>query len=727
MNWEAKWIKPKEDMGEVVPVFYYNFSTTKKIRNATLAMTAMGVYEAMLNGERVSDYVLAPGWTDYYHRLQYQSYDVTKQLKKENNLEILVGKGWYRGRIGWFEAAPDSYQGKLRQCPCGLLAQLEIVYADGSREVIVTDDNWRVKESQIRFSEIYDGEHYDASFISEETEGVVCFDGPWDTLISQEGEKIKEQERMHTSTLFVTPKGETVIDFGQEVTGYIEVTVDAKAGEEVRLSFAEVLDKDGNFYTENYRTAKCDYHYICCDGKQTYHSHLTFYGFRYVRVDAFPGGVSAVKPENFTAIVVHSELKRTGYLSCSEPLLNKLFDNVIWGQKGNFLDVPTDCPQRDERCGWTGDAQVFVKTAALNYDVEKFFAKWLGDMASGQREDGRVGHVVPDILQSDKDSAAWGDAATICPWELYLAYGNCENLAKQYDCMKNWVKYITNATEDAYLWTGGWHYGDWLALDAPYGSYTGSTRFEFISSAFYAYSTELVIKAGNALDEDVTYYEELHQKIVNKFRETYPEYTTQTECVLALQFGLAEDKTVTAKQLVDMIISCGRHLETGFVGTPYLLHVLSDNGYTELAYDLLLRKEYPSWLYPVTKGATTIWEHWDGIREDGEFWNTDMNSYNHYAYGSVTDWVYTKAAGIQTVEEYPGYERVYFAPQPDERLEWLKASVETRRGLVSSSWKKQDGIWRYDIVTPVPSTIVIENKTYEVTAGRYCFYGHCSR
>ena len=722
MNWEAKWIKPKQDMGEVVPLFYKKFSASKEISKATLFMTAMGVYEALLNDKRVSDYVLAPGWTDYYHRLQYQTYDVTKHLKDSNILEIVVGKGWYRGRVGWFDGGPDSYQGKLRQRPCGLLAQLEIVYADGSKENVVTDENWLVKESPIRFSEIYDGEHYDATFATEETEEAVCFDGPWETLIAQEGEKIKEQERMLTSTLFVTPKGEVVLDFGQEVTGYVEVTVNAKAGEEVCLSFGEVLDKDGNFYNENYRTAKCDYNYICRDGEQTYHPHLTFYGFRYVRIDAFPGGADKVKSENFMAIVVHSEMKRTGYLKCSDELLNRLFDNVIWGQKGNFLDVPTDCPQRDERCGWTGDAQVFVKTAALNYDVEMFFAKWLADMASGQREDGRVGHVVPDVLQSDKDSAAWGDAATICPWELYLAYGNQENLRKQFDCMKNWVKYITEATDEQYLWTGGWHYGDWLALDAPYGSYTGSTRFEFIASAFYAKSTELVVKAGKVLKEDVTYYEELHRQIAKKFRETYPEYKTQTECVLALQFGLTEDAAETTKQLVDMIISCGKHLETGFVGTPYLLHVLSDNGYTELAYDLLLRKDYPSWLYPVTKGATTIWEHWDGIREDGEFWSTDMNSYNHYAYGSVTDWVYTKAAGIQTMEEYPGYERVYIVPHPDERLEWLSASVDTRRGLVSSSWKKQDGIWRYEIVTPVPATIAIKDKIHEVAAGSYCFY-----
>ena len=344
-------------------------------------------------------------------------------------------------------------------------------------------------------------------------------------------------------------------------------------------------------------------------------------------------------------------MERTGYLSCSDPLLNKLFENIIWGQKDNFLDVPTDCPQRDERMGWTGDAQVFIRAACLNYDVERFFTKWLADMAADQKEDGRIPHIVPECYTERPGGAAWGDAAVICPWQLYLAYGNREILETQYDCMKGWIKWITDHTEKEYLWIQEFQFGDWLGLDAPSGSYKGSTREDFLASAFYGYSTGLVAKIGKILGKNVEYYETLYSNIVKTFREEYPVYTTQTEHVLAVYFNLAPDCQAAADQLAEMIRSCGTKLQTGFVGTPYLLHVLSDYGHTKLAYDLLLRREYPSWLYPVTKGATTIWEHWDGIMENGDFWDSEMNSFNHYAYGAVAAWVYCKAAGIQVMEE----------------------------------------------------------------------------
>ena len=414
-------------------------------------------------------------------------------------------------------------------------------------------------------------------------------------------------------------------------------------------------------------------------------------------------------------------MKRTGYLSCSDPLLNKLFENVIWGQKSNFLDVPTDCPQRDERLGWTGDAQVFIRTACLNFDAERFFTKWLADLAADQREDGAVGHVIPNVLHQS-GSAAWDDAATICPWAVYLAYGDPNILRAQFASMKKWVDYITAHTTTKDLWTGGEHYGDWLGLDAPSGSYKGSSREDLIASAFYAHSTALVIKAGRVLGQDISAYEALYERIVRAFRQAYPVYQTQTECTLTVYFALAEDTQKAADQLAQMIRSCGTKLQTGFVGTPYLLHALSAHGYTELAYDLLLRREYPSWLYPVTKGATTIWEHWDGQMENGDFWSSDMNSFNHYAYGAVADWVYTVAAGIQTVEEKPGYAAVRVAPHPDKRLDWLEASVETRHGLVRSRWEKQRDMWRYEIETPVEAEVVIDGRKTFCRPGRYIFF-----
>ena len=383
--------------------------------------------------------------------------------------------------------------------------------------------------------------------------------------------------------------------------------------------------------------------------------------------------------------------------------------------------MPTDCPQRDERLGWTGDAQVFIRTACLNFDAERFFTKWLADLAADQREDGAVGHVIPNVLHQS-GSAAWDDAATICPWAVYLAYGDPNILRAQFASMKKWVDYITAHTTTRDLWIGGEHYGDWLGLDAPSGSYKGSSREDLIASAFYAHSTALVIKAGRVLGQDISAYEALYERIVRAFRQAYPVYQTQTECTLTVYFALAEDTQKAADQLAQMIRSCGTKLQTGFVGTPYLLHAPSAHGYTELAYDLLLRREYPSWLYPVTKGATTIWEHWDGQMENGDFWSSDMNSFNHYAYGAVADWVYTVAAGIQTVEEKPGYAAVRIAPQPDKRLDWLEASVETRHGLVRSRWEKQRDMWRYEIETPVEAEVVIDGRKTLCRPGRYIFF-----
>ena len=408
----AKWIRPAQTTGDVCPVYSKLFSPDQNlssVAHATLSVTAMGVYEASLNGKRIGDFVLAPGWTSYRHRLQVQTYDITDLLSSENELSIIVGKGWYRSPLAW----PDeAHRQEKAQIPAGLIALLTITYTDGSTQLLPTGADWSAYESNVRFSEIYDGETYDAAFDpSSAPIAIAEFDGPSDTLIAQQGEKITEQERILPARIFTTPAGETVVDFGQEITGYVEVSLDAHAGDCVELSHAEVLDKHENFYTENYRAAKAKFFYFCKDGFQTWHPKLTFFGFRYIRVDQFPGGAKAVRPDNFTAVVVCSDLQRTGFLSSSNPLLNKLFDNIIWGQKGNFVDVPTDCPQRDERLGWTGDAQVFIRTACYNFDTETFYRKWLADLAADQYPDGHVDHVIPAILENQKTSAAWGDAA----------------------------------------------------------------------------------------------------------------------------------------------------------------------------------------------------------------------------------------------------------------------------------------------------------------------------
>ena len=711
---KAFWIQPTQKMGRVCPLFKKEFALKDTVQSAVLSITVSGVYEARLNGERVGDYVLAPGWTVYEKRHQYQSYDVTQLLKKGNVLTVILGEGWYRGRLaGWLEINNDK-----PGLPAELIAQLDIQYADGYAETLVSDLSWLAAESALRENDFYDGELYDATF---EDVFVPVSEAPLpkETLIPQEGEKIVEQERIKPLGCFITPKGETVLDFGQNLTGYVEFTVNAAADDRVELSHAEVLDADGNFYTENYRSAKAKLIYICKDGKQEYKPALTFYGFRYVRVDAYPG---AVDPEDFTAIAVYSDIKRTGYLSCSNPLLDKLFQNIVWGQKGNFLDVPTDCPQRDERLGWTGDAQVFTRTATYNFDVEKFFIKWLNDLSACQGEDGKVPDVIPDVLYNKWGSAAWGDAACICPWQVYLTYGDKTVLQNQFSSMKLWLQYIESISTTKDLWTGTEHYGDWLGLDAFEGSYKGASRLDFIASAYYAYSTSLVIKAGKVLSQDVSCYETQYANTVEAFQKAFPAYETQTEHAVAIYFDLAKDRQATGDALAEMVRLNGNRLTTGFVGTPYLLHALSGTGHTDVAYDLLLQEEFPSWLYSVKLGATTIWEHWDGVNEKGEFWSSDMNSFNHYAYGAVADWVYGVAAGIQTVESHPGFEKAVIAPAPDPRLEFLCARIETRHGTVESNWRYTgDGKIRYEITTPVDAQVILGEKVYSVSKGTYYF------
>ena len=714
---QGQWIAAPLQNTDAVPVFFKSFTSEKRIHRATLTITALGVYEAWLNGSRVGQFVLAPGWTSYAHRLQVQRYDVTAQLTEHNELSVLVGRGWFASPIGFSDELRRAGQSR----PRALLAWLNVEYEDGTQAVIGTDESWMCRESAIRKSEIYDGETFDATFVPPAPVPAQVLDYPYDALIEQEGEEVREQERVQAQRVFTTPEGDVVVDFGQEITGYVAFSVAAKQGDEVLIQHAEVLDRDGNFYNENYRSAKAEIRYTCKEGMNVYHPRLTFYGFRMIRLAKWPQRVEDIRPEQFTAIAVYSAIRRTGHVACSNPKLNQLFSNVLWGQRGNFLDVPTDCPQRDERLGWTGDAQVFCKAASYNFDVYRFMRKWLHDLAADQMaQGGKVGHVIPDVLHSEKGSAAWGDAATIIPWQLYMTYGREEILAEQYASMRAWVDYITKTTTTPGLWTGGEHYGDWLGLDAPQGSYKGSTREDFIASAFYAYSTALVVKAGRVLGEDTAEYEALHARIVAAFHRAYPEYRTQTECVLALHFGLAEDEEAVARKLCALIEQAGR-METGFVGTPYLLHVLSAHGHTDLAYRLLLREAYPSWLYAVDKGATTVWEHWDGILENGDFWSSDMNSFNHYAYGSVIDWVYERAAGIRPAA--PGFARVMVAPEPTDALDWLEASIDTPYGRVSSRWTHVDGRIRYDITLPVQGEAVIDGAARTLAPGSYVLWG----
>ena len=713
----SEWIKGCEKNLRGGTVYLKNFRCAAKAEKAMLEITALGVYEAKLKGERVGDFILAPGWTSYLNRLQVQSYDVTDMLKTENSLEVTVGQGW--------RAIANKRDGSdfLGYRDTALIAELTLVYADGRTESIVTDSSWTARESKLRYTNIYDGDIYDATFKAGSARHCICVDLEKDMLIPQEGEKIVEQERMPALQVIKTPAGETVIDFGQNMTGYVEFRIKGTPGAQATISHGETLDRDGNFYNANYRSADAQIKFVCDGEEHIYKSALTFFGFRYIRLENWP---DEIKKENFTAVVVHSDIRRTGYFECSDETVNKLFKNIIWGQKGNFLDVPTDCPQRDERLGWTGDAQVFVRTASLNFDVERFFKKWLRDLAADQGRDGCVPSVIPNISDDMGGSSAWSDAAVICPWEIYRTYGDRAVLEEQFDSMKAWIDWMRERSENGRR-SGGSHFGDWLGLDSPEGSYKGATPEDLIATAYYKYSTELFIKAAHALGRDAAEYENIPAEAAAAFRREYMENgrvknATQTACVLALYFDITDDRAATAAQLNELVKRAG-HLETGFVGTPYLLHALSDNGYAETAYDLLLRREYPSWLYPISKGATTVWEDWDGIKPDGTMWSTDMNSFNHYAYGAVADWMYGAAAGINSDPDRPGFEHIIFRPVTDRRLDFVKASIDTRRGTVASEWRRENGRIKYIFTVPEGccASAVIGGEKHEVGAGTHEF------
>ena len=746
MNTSANWITSPVDFKDAACTFRKEVQVKSKIKKAILNVSAIGIYVPYINGKRVGENVLAPGWTNYHKRVQYQTYDVTDILTENNTLKFSVGQGWAVGYIG-FSRTNHYYSDKT-----SVIAWMDIVYDDMSTESVFTDTDWEVYSSEVTLSEIYHGETVNKA-IPEEYIGKAVLSDVAAELIPQVGEFITENERLTPIALIHTPKGETVIDFGQNMTGYVEVQIKGNKGDRIVFHHAEVLDKDGNFYNDNYRSARNEITYILSGNNDTFKPSFSFQGFRYIKLIEYP--FEEVDLNSFCAIVVHSDMKRTGDFRCGNEKINRLYHNIIWGQKSNFLDIPTDCPQRDERLGWTGDAQVFCRTAAINYDVEKFFEKWLGDVRLEQTEEGAVYGVVPACLRNrhTRISAAWGDAACIIPWQLYLAYGNKKILSNNFEMMKKWVDYLHSAGPEEFLWLGGLHYGDWLAMDAGEDSFVGATANDLIASAFFAYSTSLLIKAGEILGKDMEDYKTLYKCIVKRFREYFmengmpkeelphteiptDEYNkpndttrkgiTQTALVLILHFNLCtdEERPLLAKKLVNLIEEFGDRMTTGFVGTPYIMHVLSANGYTDIAYKLLFQEKNPSWLYSVCHGATTMWEHWNSIKEDGSFWSTGMNSFNHYAYGSVYDWIFNVCAGISPMEENPAYKEIKLAPHPCKELGFVEASIDSRNGKITSSWKYEGNRlhYRFDIPDGVTAHIELPNGYKEtVTGGRHYF------
>lgn len=718
-DWKAAWIEPgivTDSISRPSPLFRKTFHSNKKIQSATAYITARGLYEACINGKRVGDAYLTPGWTSYSKRLQYQQYDVTSLLQQGNNaIGVTLGTGWYSGYLTW------SGERNFFGSKTALLFQLDITYADGSKEQVVSGNSWKSSTGSILFSELYHGETIDArkektgwctpDYDDHDWAGVqLSSDNNKSNLVTTLNEPVKKHEQFKPVKIITTPAGEKVIDFGQNLVGWVRVNIQGAAGDSIVLQHAEVLDKAGNFYTANLRSARQTNKYILRGtGTEVFEPHFTFQGFRYVKVQGVHGEID---PNSFTAIALYSDMPATGNFSCSNPLINQLQHNIQWGQRGNFVDVPTDCPQRDERLGWTGDAQVFSRTAAFNRQVNNFFAKWLKDVAADQLPDGSVPYVVPNVLGKEAaGSAGWADVATIVPWNMYLAYGDKRLLAQQYPSMKAWVDYMQHKSVDN-LWNTGFHFGDWLFYrpdDDNDGSAAITDKY-LIAQCFYGYSTQLLIHAAHVLGNtaDSIAYTQLLQQIKQAFVKEYLTPNgrlvsgSQTAYVLALQFDMLPEalRAQAAQRLVENIKRYGMHLTTGFLGTPYLCHVLTRFGYTDTAYALLLQETYPSWLYPVKMGATTIWERWNGEKPDHSFETPGMNSFNHYAYGAIGDWMYRVVAGIDTREDAPGYRHILIHPHPGGKLTQATATLQTYYGQLSSSWQLRNGQLLLDVEIP---------------------------
>jgi alpha-L-rhamnosidase len=741
-DWKARWITPnvEEDTAKSnpSPMLRRVFEGKGSVVSARLYASAMGLYELELNGKRVGDQYFTPGWTAYDFRYQYQTYDVTTLLKPgQNCIAATLGDGWFRGYMTW-GGKRNSYGTKL-----AVLAQLVITYKNGTQQVIGTDESWKAATGPILMSDIYNGETYDArlerrgwsdaTYDDKDWKGVTLLDPPQAKLVAPEGPPVLATEEVKPVKIIKTPQGDTVLDMGQNMVGWVQFHLSAPAGTVITLRHAEVLDSKGNFYTENLRSAKQTIRYIAKgQGDESFHPHFTFQGFRYVAVDGWPGEVPL---DAFIGVVIHSAIEPTSSFETSNAMLNKLQHNILWGQKGNFLDVPTDCPQRDERLGWTGDAQVFSRTACFNFDSAAFYTKWLKDVALDQQDDGAVPYVIPNVLshqsrKGESAAAGWADVATVVPWTVYLSYGDRRVLEEQYPSMKAWVEYMRRQAGDSFLWNNGFTFGDWLAFATTDADYPGATTDkDLIETAYFARSTDLLRGAAEVLGkkDDAEFYAALLDHIRGAFQKEFVtpngrlSSNTQTAYSLALAFDLlppSQRKEAAARLAAD--VRDFKHLTTGFLGTPLLCQVLGDYGYYDEAYMLLNRTEYPSWLYPITKDATTIWERWDGIKPDGSFQNSGMNSFNHYAYGAIGEWMYSVIAGIEIDPKQPGYKHILIQPHPGGGLTSTKASVHSMYGQVASAWELKDGKMTLRIEVPANTTATVRlpsARIEEVTEG----------
>lgn len=718
----GSWIAAPFDK-QIHPILRRTFTLDSAAASARLYISGVGLYEAKLNGQPIGDEVLTPFCNDYSTWIQVETYDITDLLQAgENCLEVALGNGWYKGRFGFSGKDANLYGDRMQ-----LLAELRVELTDGQTVCLGSDEAFECHAGPILESSIYDGEIYDARLEPGEDgwTSAVCVDAPEGTTMDRLSPPLRRHEAIKPVELIHTPADEWVLDFGQVMTGWVEADVSLPAGAELSLDYGELLQND-NFYNGNLRSAKEHYAFISAGKPAHIRPHFTFYGFRFVRVT----GLETVNPADFTARVIHSDLENTGRLTTSHAKVNRLIQNAWWGQRGNFVDVPTDCPQRDERMGWTGDAEVFAPTACFHMDTAAFFRKFLYDMEKEQAKlNGACPHVVPDVLNriqfcrgkkgTEFGACAWGDAAVMIPWTLYRFYGDRTLLAEQFPQMAAWVDWIQ--TQDAThgggprLWLKGNHFADWLALDNPIaGSPFGGTDQYYVASAYYYYSAYLTARAAEVLGDETNRkkYDQLADEIREAFRQEFFTASgrvaerTQTAMILALAMHLApeEARPRITRDLRRKLDDRGMHLDTGFVGAYHLMRTLSDVGLGACAYTLLLNEDYPSWLYEVNMGATTIWERWNSVLPNGLVSDTGMNSMNHYAYGAVVEWMYRCMCGLN--ESAPGFASARIAPMSDERLDWAEAEYASASGLYRSGWRRENGEVVYTVEVPFGASAV---------------------
>ncbi len=749
-DWRAEWIGSflvgSARASVPAPYLRKTFRLEKPPVRARLYVTALGLYEASINGQRVGDTVLTPGWTDYHVRVRYQTYDVTDLLRPgENALGAILGDGWYCGHIEWRDRQLYGDRPKL-------LAQLVITHPSGAQTIIASDASWRRAFGPLTEADLIMGEQYDArlefpgwdapGFDDARWQPVETFPHPAGLrLQAQYGPLIRKQGELSAVSMTEIKEwngSRYIFDLGQNMTGRARIRVRARAGTVVRIRHAEALNPDGTLYTANLRTARAADYYTCRgDDDEIWQPRFTFHGFRYVEL------TGAIEPPDLSAvsgIVLHSDLPLTGEWECSDPLLNQLQRNILWSWKGNALDIPTDCPQRDERLGWTGDAQVFSRTSTFLTQSAAFWAKWLVDLEDSQSPEGNIPPTAPstNAIRTGDGGPAWADAAVIVPWNTYLAYGDRRILSERYGMMKRFVASLTAAAPDDIRvhpartdWGG---FGDWLALDGS-GRTEGGTPKDLIGTAFYAHSARLLSQIAAVLgkSDDAETYAALFERVREAFQrrfvtpDGFVSGRTQTSYVLALAFDLLPESAIpTALDWLERDIKeRGEHLSTGFVGTSYLPFVLSRYGRADLAYALLFQKTWPSWLYAVTQGATTIWERWDGWTQDKGFQDPGMNSFNHYAYGAIGDWLYRAVAGIDTDSREPGYKRILLHPHPGPGLTWARARLDSPYGPILSAWEIADGRFEWDVTIPPNTTALLtlpgERESREIGAGTYHF------